>query len=122
AVVLGAILTAPCWGRNIQGWTRSLLAAAALLLVLAMAGFGLLARFYTVGPIEQLDPTPLPHLGMQLIEYLSLALLCNAAIAHPQVRRWCLRALPLLLLISWARQQFFTAEPPDAQDLDEGMD
>jgi hypothetical protein len=106
-VVLGALLTAPLWWRNLQSWTRALLGAAALLLALAAIGFRLLASFYAVGPVEQLDPSPLPYLGMQIVEYSCLALLCNAATAHPTVRRWALRALPILLLALWARLQLF---------------
>jgi len=119
-VVLGALCTAPLWWENMQGWTRSLLGGAVLLLVLAAISFRLLASFYKVGPVEQLDPTPLPHLGMQIVEYFCLALLCNAAAAHPNVRRWALRALPILLLVLWARLQFFSPAPLDPDGVDAG--
>jgi hypothetical protein len=116
AVVLGALLTAPAWGRHLTGWTRSLLLATGVLALLAIGSFLLLRRFYEVGPTTTLDPTPLPTLGMQTVEYGALALLCDAATRHPWTRRLVLKVLPLALLALWARHQFMAAPPVEEDE------
>ena len=105
-VVAGALLTAPFWLRSLYGWTKSVLLVLGIITVLGFGSFKFLSGYYTVGVTEVLDPTPLVHLGMQVIEFGSLALLCNAVCAHGGMRRWVLRALPLILLALWARHQF----------------
>ena len=118
AVVPGALVTAPAWGRHLTGWSRSLLLATVLLALLAIGSFLLLRLHYPVGIGETLDPTPLPNLGIQIVEYGCLALLCDAATGHPWTRRLVLRVLPLALLALWARHQFM-APPPPVEDADE---
>jgi hypothetical protein len=113
-VVVVALVTAPlCW-RNRNGWTRALLAAVTVVALLGFGTFVLLGCFYTVGETEVLDPTPLVQLLMQALEFASLALVCSAACAVPATRRWILRLLPVLLLVLWARYQFFPA--PKAEE------
>ncbi|HVF10555.1 MAG TPA: hypothetical protein VNA16_07125 [Abditibacteriaceae bacterium] len=112
AVALGALLTAPAWGRHLTGWSRSFLIATVLLALLALGSFLLLRLHYPVGLGETVDPTPLPNLGLQIVEYGCLALLCDAATGHPWTRRLVLRVLPLALLALWARHQFMAPPPP----------
>jgi len=115
-VLLGALLSAPAWGRHLSGWARSLLLTTAVLALLAIGSFLLLRRFYEVGPTTTLDPTPLPNLGLQIVEYGALALLCDAATKHPWTRRLVLRVLPLALLALWARHQFMAAPPVEEDE------
>lgn len=116
-VVAAALLTTPFWLRHIGGWTRALLAGIILLAALALFSFVFLGRHYAVGPTEIVDPTPLPHLMMQLVEYGALALLCNIVGTHPPTRRLVLRILPLALLILWAWHQF--GAPPRGEEAEE---
>ncbi|MDQ3813900.1 MAG: hypothetical protein M3347_08110, partial [Armatimonadota bacterium] len=114
-VLIGALLTAPAWLRNISGWTRALLIGLILIAALALFSFLFLYRHYPAGPTETLDPTPLPHLALQIVEYGSLALLCNVVGAHPPLRRLVLRLLPLALLTLWARHQFMAPPPVEEE-------
>jgi len=119
-VILCAIVTLPFgwrpfWWRDLHGWTQSLLLGAVLLAVMATFIFRFLSGAYVVGVTEQLDPTPLVHLGMQLVEYSAVALLCNAVTNHPVARRFVLRLLPFLLLALWARHQFMAAPEAAAE-------
>ncbi len=84
--------------------------------VLGFGSFKFLSGYYTVGVTEVLDPSPLVHLGMQVVEYGALALLCNAVGTHVVVRRWVLRVLPLVLLALWARHHF---APPPVEPVEE---
>jgi hypothetical protein len=105
-VVLGAILTSPYWRRRGSAWTRSLCAGIVLIAGIAAWSFWLLARFYPVGAAQRLDPSPLPHLVLMLIEYASVALLCRAVCAHVATRHLAFKGLPLVLLALWARFHF----------------
>ncbi len=127
--VLGAVLSFPAWflarrapdsepsdqgapGGGPQKW-----AAAALILVgvLGWGSFVFLARFYKVGATETLDPTPLPTLFLQILGYGSIAALCRAVTQSAPATRLMLRALPLILLLAWAKMQFVAA-PVDVED------
>jgi hypothetical protein len=106
-VVLGAILAAPLWWRQVSFWTRSLLTASAIVLAIGLGTFVFLRRYYPpVAETEIVNPKLLVDVVLQAVEYSALALLCNAVCLHPTARRWALRALPLVLLALWARHQF----------------
>lgn len=105
-VILCAIITIASLWKRLTGWTKSLLCGALLLALLATFIFRFLSGAYPVGVTEVLDPTPLPHLGMQLLEYSAVALLCNVVAAHPVARRIALRTLPFVLLALWVWHQF----------------
>jgi hypothetical protein len=105
-VVGAALVTAPFWARHFTGWLRALLAAVVLVAALGTGAFLLLGNYYSVGPTETVDPSSLPHLGMQLVEYTALTLLCGVVGEQPLLRRWMLRLLPVLLLGLWARHHF----------------
>jgi hypothetical protein len=108
-VVSGAIISAPYWWFHKSTWIRSLIAGGVLLGLFTLLTFSLLRRHFPVGPLEILDPTPLPRMAMYLVEYCSLALLCHAVAARTTTRRLALRALPAVLLLLWIRHQFFMA-------------
>ena len=108
-VVPCAILTGPYWWFHRNYWTRALLGAGVVLGFFALFGFSLLRRHFPAGPLEILDPSPLPRMAMNLVEYSSLALLCHAVAARRTTRRLALRALPGVLLLLWARHQFWMA-------------
>jgi hypothetical protein len=113
-VVVAALVTAPLWWRNRNGWTSALLAAITVVALLGFGTFVLLGRFYTVGETEVLDPTPLVQTLIQALEFAALALVCSAACAVTATRRWILRFIPLVLFVLWARYQFFPA--PKAEE------
>ncbi len=116
-VVLGALVSAPLWIRHLNGWTRAVLGALAIVALLGTASFSFLRGYYPVGESDAiLDPKPLADTMMQVVEYGALALLCSAACAVPRTRRIVLRALPLLLLALWVRHQWFPAPPPPEDD------
>jgi hypothetical protein len=108
-VIVAAVVAVPLWPHRVAGWTRAVLAALLLIGVLAGASFLLLSARYEVGPDKIVDPGPLPTLGLQLVEYAALALLCNIAAGHPPTRRLVLRALPVLLLALAARMHVLPA-------------
>jgi hypothetical protein len=112
--VLGAFFTAPFWWRRSNQWTRALLSALSLLVVLATFSFWLLGHYYPVGPTQRVDPAPMPSLAFLLIEYSCVALLCRAVCVNVRTRRLALKVLPLLLLVLWARFQFIVP-PEDAE-------
>jgi hypothetical protein len=105
--VVGAVLTAPLWWRNRNGWTRALLSAIAVVALLGLGIFWFLGRYYSIGETEVLDPSPLVRMLMQTVEFAALALVCSAACALTGTRRILLRVLPVVLLVLWARHQFF---------------
>lgn len=116
-VVLGALVSAPLWTRHLNGWTRAVLGALAIVALLGIASFSFLRGYYPVGESDAiLDPKPLADTMMQVVEYGALALLCSASCAVPRTRRIMLRALPLLLLALWVRHQWFPAPPPPEDD------
>lgn len=110
-VFVGALATFPLWWKG-GGPQRFILAALLLIGVIGAASFGLLARFYPVGPTETLDPTPLPTLFLQIVGYASVAALCRAVTASPATRALALRALPFVLLLILAKFQFLPAPVP----------
>lgn len=114
-VVVGALITAPFWWRNLTGWARAVWGSIAVLAVLAFGIFMLLKGHYPVGATEIVDPAPLVYLTGQLIEYGALALLCSLVCAHVATRRLVLRALPIVLLLLWARHEFAAAPPAEAE-------
>jgi hypothetical protein len=115
-VLVAAIVTAPLWWRNRNGWTRALLAALTVVALLGFGTFVLLGRFYTVGETEVLDPTPLVQTLMQALEFAALALVCSAACAVTATRRWILRFIPIVLSVLWARYQFFPAPKAEGSE------
>jgi hypothetical protein len=116
-VVLGAILAAPLWWKQVSFWTRSLLTASALVLIIGFGIFLFLRRYYPpVAGTEIVNPKLLVDVVLQAVEYSALALLCNAVCLHPAARRWTLRALPLILLALWARHQFAPAAEAKGED------
>lgn len=114
-VMAGALITAPFWWRNLGGWARAVWSAIATLAVLAFGVFTLLKGHYPVGATEIVDPAPLVYLVAQLVEYGALALLCSVVCAHASTRRLVLRALPIALLLLWARHEFAAAPVADAK-------
>jgi hypothetical protein len=116
-VVLCAIVTLPFLWRHLCEWTKAILLAAAVLGFVAIGSFYYLSLRYPVGVIEVVDPTPLVHFGLQLLEYTAVALLCNFVSVHPTVRRVVLRALPVVLIALWLRYQFM-APPAISKETD----
>lgn len=114
-VVVGAFATLPFGFKALGGYTRALLIGALVLSLLSLGSFRLLSGYYKVGVTETLDPTPLVHILLQLVEYSALAILCAIATANLAMRVWLLRALPIVLLALWARHQF-AAPPPIEED------
>ncbi len=111
--VLGALVSMPLWLRHMNGWTRAILGALGVVAALGLGSFTFLRGYYPVGAVDEvLNPTPLVHLWLQIVEYGALALLCSAVCAQAPSRRRVLRLLPLALLALWARHQFFPAPPP----------
>jgi hypothetical protein len=110
-VVVGAVVTFPLWWKG-GGPQRFILAALLLIGILGAGIFGFLARFYTVGATETLDPTPLPTLFLQILGYASVAAICRAATASPATRQLALRALPFVLLLILSKFQFLPAPIP----------
>lgn len=110
-VVFGALLSAGAWAaRGARGEgggpARAFVAGLLGLGLIGAASFTLLSRFYAVGIAATLDPTPLGTLMVQIVGYACLALCARAATATPALRGFVLKALPLLLLVVWARHQF----------------
>ena len=105
AVVFGALLSAGAW---VVGGApeRALVGGLVALGIIGAAAFALLSRFYTVGVVETLDPTPLGTLIVQVVGYICLALCARAVTATLWLRRVLFAILPLLLLGLWARHQF----------------
>jgi hypothetical protein len=107
--VFGAIFFGPYWQFHRGNWIRSTAAAGILLGFFTLFTFLLLRRHFPSGPLEILDPTPLPRIAMNLVEYSSVALLCHTVSTRSATRRFALRALPGVLLLLWARHQFLVA-------------
>ncbi len=108
-VISGAVLSTPSRWFHKSHWTRSLLSASVLLGLSTLLAFLLLRRHFPVGPLEILDPTPLPRMAMNLVEFSCLALICQAVAMNEDTRQIALRTLPGVLLALWARHQFFMA-------------
>ena len=103
----GAMLSFPAWMANFNAPLKALLASLALVCALGIVSLLYLEPSYPVreaptGSEAITDPVPLINTLLQSVEYAALGLCCAAATAHPTVRAWTLRALPLLLL-AWAR-------------------
>lgn len=113
-VVISALLCAPCWWLHKNNWTRTLLSTSVLLGFFTIFAFWLLQRHFLVGPLETLDPTPLPRMAMNLLEYSCLALLCQTVATNTITRKIALRTLPGVLLLLWAKHQFLVA-PEDSE-------
>jgi len=104
-VVFGALLSAGAWAA--QGGAARAFVGGLLGLGLIGAGmFWLLSRYYAVGVVETLDPTPLGTLLVQVVGYTCLALCARAATATRSMRSVLLKLMPLLLFAVWARHQF----------------
>ncbi len=107
AVVFGALLSAGAWAaRGGGGPARAFVAGLLGLGLVGAAMFWLLGRYYTVGVVETLDPTPLGTLMVQIVGYASLALCARAVTATPALRNAMFKVMPILLLAVWARHQF----------------
>ena len=111
AVVFGALLSAGAWARN-GGPTRAFVGGLILLGITAAASFSLLSRFYKVGVVETLDPTPLGTLMVQVVAYACLALCARAATATPALRNVLFKLMPIVLLAIWARHKFAPIAAP----------
>ena len=111
AVVFGALLSAGAWARS-GGPTRAFVGGLVLLGIVGAGSFWLLSRFYTVGVVETLDPTPLGTLIVQIIGYACLALCARAATATPALRSVLFKLMPIVLLLVWARHQFAPIAAP----------
>jgi len=112
--IFAALFSGPFWWRRRDNWTNSVVAGIAIIALLTLGIFSILRQYFPTGPTEILDPTPLPTLAMKLVEYGCVALLCHAVTSHKQTRRLALRLLPGVLLVLWARHQFFV--PPEAAE------
>ena len=111
AVVLGALLSAGAWVRG-GAPERAMIVGLVLLGALGFGSFELLSRFYKVGVVEILDPTPMGTLMTQVLGYVCLALCARAATATPALRNVLFKIMPLLLLAIWARHQFAPIPAP----------
>ena len=111
AVVFGALLSAGAWAQG-GAPERAIVGGLILLGVVGAGSFYLLSRFYTVGVVETLDPTPLGTLIVQVVAYLCLALCARAVTATLTLRNILFKAMPLLLLGVWARHQFAPVAAP----------
>ena len=110
-VVFGALLSAGAWAAH-GGPVRAFVAGLLGLGLTGAAMFYLLSRFYTVGVVETLDPTPLGTLITQIVGYACLGLCARAATATTATRSVLFKVLPLLLLAVWARHQFAPIAAP----------
>lgn len=110
-VVFGALLSAGAWAAQ-GGPARTFVGGLLGLGILGAGMFWLLSRYYTVGVVETLDPTPLGTLLVQIVGYACLGLCARAATATRSMRRVLLRLVPLLLLAVWARHQFAPIAAP----------
>ena len=115
AVVFGALLSAGAWAQG--GAPERAIVGGLVLLGLVGAGmFVLLSRFYTVGVVETLDPTPLGTLIVQVVAYACLALCARAVTATTALRSALFKIIPFILLGVWARHQFAPiAAPPEVE-------
>lgn len=105
-VLIGAGLSAPIWIRQLRGWANAVIIALLTLGVLGFGSFWFLSQYYTVGPTEILDPTPLLPFAMNLIEFLLLGLVCFGSCAHEKPRKVLLTTLPIFLVLLWGRHAF----------------
>ena len=105
AAVFGALLSAGAWAAG-GGPARAFVAGLLGLGLVGAAMFWLLARYYTVGVVETLDPTPLGTLMVQIVGYACVALCARAATATLALRSVLFKIVPFLLLFVWARHQF----------------
>jgi hypothetical protein len=105
----GALISAAMSRQRMSLFVRAALGACLIIGLFSLGIFLFLSRMYPVGATEVLDPTPLVHLLMQLIEYGAVAILCGVVGADLTARRIALKVLPLLLLALWARHQFAAA-------------
>lgn len=106
-VVLGALITAPSWLFSRLDWTRAAFGAVLIISVLTVVSLLLLGQHYPIGPAKILDPFPIPSLAMLFVEYSCVLLLCHTVAAAHTTRRFAIRVLPGVLLLLWARYQFF---------------
>lgn len=102
-VVVGALITGPLRWKKQNDFLRATISAIVIIASLGVFSFILMHRFYPAGPTKMLDPSPLPYLGMFLIEYGCVALLCHVATSHHTTRRLVVNTFPLLLLALWFR-------------------
>ena len=111
AIVLGALFSAGAWVRG-GAPDRAIIVGLVLLGVVGFESFNLLSRFYKVGVVETLDPTPLGTLLIQVLAYVCLALCARAATATLLTRNILFKTMPLLLLAIWARHKFAPIHAP----------
>ena len=115
-VVFASLFTGPFWWRKANDWTRAVISSTTIIALLMLGSFSLLRQYFPTGPAEMLDPNPLPRLAMKLVEYGCVALLCHAVTARKETRRWALQLMPGVLLLLWARYQFFAAAGESGQE------
>jgi hypothetical protein len=104
--IAGALVAAAIGRAALSGFTRAALLAMLVAGLLLLGNFLFLAQFFSVGETKQLDPVPLAHALLQLVEYGAIAVLCGVAASDARVRGGLLKVLPILLLALWARYQF----------------
>ncbi|HEX8550250.1 MAG TPA: hypothetical protein VF681_01715 [Abditibacteriaceae bacterium] len=113
--VIGALTAAAMNRRTLSSFTRAALGAFLVLGIFVLGTFLFLARFYQIGEVDApLNPVPLVHTLLQLIEYGAVATLCGVAAGDARVRDGLLKVLPALLLALWARHYF--AAPVEEAD------
>ena len=112
-VIGGALIGAPAWAKNFNGWTRAAAFALSLLLLLGWLAFRFLSMFYEVGETKTINPATWGFLLLQTIEYGALALCCSAVTANSRVRRFALVLLPALLLALAMRYKTMPAAQED---------
>jgi hypothetical protein len=105
-VFIGAVLSAPAWIRQFRGWASAVIFALLALAILGFGSFWFLSQYYTIGPTEILDPTPLLPLVMNLLEFFFLTLVCVGACAADNTRKVLLKSLPIMLFLLWGRHAF----------------
>jgi len=105
-VFIGAVISAPVWIRQFRGWAKAVIIALLMLTVLGFGSFWFLGQYYTVGPTDILDPTPLLPLAMNVLEFFFLTLVCVAACAADNTRKVLLKSLPIMLILLWGRHAF----------------
>jgi len=102
------------------GITRAILVALGIFGATGIVMFNFLGHYFSVGVTgnTQLNPELLFNALQQIIEFGAVAILCQAVAADAPTRRLAMRALPVLLLLLWARHQFGPGyvEPQEVDD------
>lgn len=115
-VLPGALLSAPAWLKNGNGWLRALLGGLLAIFVIGLFSFKFVGAHYpTDSPSTPIDAAVFILFVMQILEFAALGLCCAAVAAHPRTRSLLIIALPFLLYGIWARHHFAPA-PIESED------